>query len=87
MSVFFTHIVSKNGLAKDPEGQKHDGLGEARIAALGAARSLIVEEVRRGHDSVKFELLIEDEYHVEVGRLPVSAEVTGLSAITDLPNR
>jgi len=50
MAIFFTHIMTENGLIADPEGQHFPTLEDACAATEKSARHLVSDVLRNGDD-------------------------------------
>ena len=50
MAHFFLHVRHDDALVTDPEGSEYADVGEARAAALSAARDLWRSAIVSGHD-------------------------------------
>lgn len=77
MTRFFTNVANGTGLARDDEGQDFVSFQEARQSAVRAARDIVAEEIKAGHDRVNLELYIQDEAGTCLAMLPVAATIIG----------
>ncbi|MBD8702033.1 hypothetical protein IFT54_19690 [Sphingomonas sp. CFBP 13714] len=81
MAIFFTHIMTANGLIADPEGQHFPTLEDASAATEVSARHLVADAIRNGENRVTLEFQIEDKFGVRLAILPVDAKITGGNCI------
>ncbi len=80
MRRFYFHLHECGTVTEDDEGRLLADLAAARAVALAAARQVMSAEVGEGRLCLSCFLVIEDEGHAEVGRLPFreALVVTGL---------
>ncbi|MET3828302.1 hypothetical protein ABIC16_004057 [Sphingomonas sp. PvP055] len=83
MAIFFTHIMTANGVIADPEGQHFNTLEDACTATEVSARHLIADAIRNGGAHVALEFQIEDECGVRLATVPVDAKIIGGSCISN----
>ena len=69
MPLLFTHVVTSDARAVDPEGQDYRSVAEACSYADKAAAAMICEQLRVGDGSVALELHIEDALGFRVATL------------------
>ncbi len=63
MPRFFFHVCNGNGFTEDEEGRDLPDLDSARAEAIKGARSIMAEELQRGHLDLSSFIEIEDEAH------------------------
>jgi len=63
MPRFFFHVCDGTGFIEDEEGRELPDLAIARSAALKGARSIMADELQRGHLDLSSFIEIEDEAH------------------------
>ena len=83
MAIFFTHIMTKNGLIADPEGERFATLEDACAKVKVSARHLIADAIRNGADRVTLNFQIEDEHGGRLANLPIDAKITGGSCTSN----
>jgi len=75
MALFFTHIVTANGLVADPEGEYFDTLEHACAANEKSAKDLVASAIKSGKKHISLELHIENEQGPRLAQLPLSADI------------
>ncbi len=63
MPRFFFHVCNGNGFTEDEEGRDLPDLDSARSEAIKGARSIMADELQRGHLDLSSFIEIEDEAH------------------------
>ena len=61
MPLYYFHVHNSVGFVEDEEGRELPGVAAARAEALKGIRSLIAEDVLRGHVDLRGKLEVADE--------------------------
>ena len=60
MPRYYFHVHNSFGVAVDDEGEDAEDIADARAIAVHAARSILTEELRKGHIDFRGQIVIAD---------------------------
>ena len=60
MPRYYFHVHNSFGIAADDEGEVVESIDEARSIAIHAARTILTEELRKGHLDFRGQIVIAD---------------------------
>ena len=75
MARFYIHLENGGGFLTDEVGRECADQEAARKEAVCAGADIIADELKHGFNSVQVTLFIEDEHHVPLMRVPMSAMI------------
>lgn len=76
MPLYYFHLIECGELVIDPEGLELVNIEAARASATRAARDVMASEVKEGRISLSCCVVVENEWHQEIDRLPFANAVT-----------
>ncbi len=75
MARFYIHLENGEGFLADEVGRECADQEAARKEAVCAGADIIADELKHGFSSVQVTLFIENEDHVRVMQVPMSATI------------
>lgn len=75
MPRFYIHLENGEGLLEDEVGRDCADEEAARKEAVCAGADIIADELKHGLSSVTVTLVIEDQNHVRLMQVPMSASI------------
>jgi hypothetical protein len=75
MARFYIHLENGDGFLADDVGCECADQDAARVEAVCAGADIIADELKQGCSSVQVTLFIENEDHLPVMRVPMSATI------------